>query len=95
MALHMLRAALLLVMGGVEDAAVMLFCPMRKKVAVRCWAGVEDDEAVVWCDAGDAVWFDKVPCPGRSVNRLRHGGDEDEAERGVLSEEEVKDVRHV
>ena len=52
-------------MGGVEDVAVMLFCLTRKKAAVRCWARVEDDEAVLWCNAGDGVWFDEVPCLGK------------------------------
>ena len=65
MALHVPRAALLLVMGGVEDVAVMLFCLTRKKAAVRCWARVEDDEAVLWCDACDGVWSDEVSRPGK------------------------------
>ena len=42
-------------MGGVEEGAVMLFCSMRKMVAVRYWARAEDDEVVVRYDAGDGV----------------------------------------
>ena len=61
MALHGPRATLLLVTGGVEEAMVMLFYLMRKKVVARCWARVEDDEAVVRCDTGDGVRFDEIP----------------------------------
>lgn len=63
MALHRPRVALLLIMGGVEEAAVMLFYLTWKIVAARCWVGVEDDEVVVRSDASDGVWFDEVPRP--------------------------------